>query len=650
MACKITYQGKEYTESEFMALLYNGELESLVNDGSVKVSGELPVSTQTPSALSSVEATAKALEGKDISYNIKNLLKEINHFTDNKNFKFEKNKGIWFTTNSQGYIRKPNAKIKITRYINEKNLNLATEKQTFSIGDGDFEKGLELIKKQGYDGVKTKNNDNIEYYIFDTNKTKNKNELIAEAYHQAKQDGSDPELVKAVEDLIGGEQQSPLEKAKAELQQAWSNFKNIGISDDAMRQAQKELELIRTIVNYAKQLAVKKYDDIVSAIKDSMKAKSLSPVLEERIKIAESIVNGFSKYSDELLSQYATKGALNAKSIEALKAFAQKHTEDGVLDIEGAMQEMKDKKVPATVREIANAYFNELKAEESIPEPTIEPISQKEFTDDDVKFVQKQLFEAFENGEIESMPELLKEIVVEKQQTAETTGEIEEREVKGEYVKLTLDSLQQIALADAKALMDKFGDDWVEVVLRTFETAEKSLYRPNIARAIGVLNAMSTFVLQEMRDNTSREGYEMLRNLQLRIDVQSNKYARQASVGLNMRRILRRFAMGEKISTDIAQMILPPAMVDRIDAINESLSRKKSDDEINSAGRPTPPPSDEGKKGGKKEGKKPKKTPTEDVVRDLRNQSEAYKRAKGDDRSMTERAKELRDRIKNLRC
>jgi hypothetical protein len=649
MACKITYQGKEYTESEFMALLYKGELESLVNDGSVKVSGELPVSTQTPSALSSVEATAKNIQENitpNYLYNSKNDNKTKSDYEDNADYEYDL-QNAFGVRNGYGVIRVNGFRIDLrikdhnpnsTRVENDldeneddKNyyyVNITTAKGDKRFSGADSDSILRKLEKS-YPNFIHINISDRDLSISDVRKEAALK--IAERISQAQ----------------GTSQQAPLEKAKAELQQAWNNFKNIGISDDAMRQAQKELELIRTIVNYAKQLAVKKYDDIVSAIKDSMKAKSLSPALEERIKIAESIVNGFTKYSDELLSQYATRGALNAKSIEALKAFAQKHTEDGVLDIEGAMQEMKDKKVPATVREIANAYFNELKAEESIPEPTIETVSQKEFTDDDVKFVQKQLFEAFENGEIESMPELLKEMIVEKQQTAETTGEIEEREVKGEYVKLTLDSLQQIALADAKALMDKFGDDWVEVVLRTFETAEKSLYRPNIARAIGVLNAMSTFVLQEMRDNTSREGYEMLRNLQLRIDVQSNKYARQASVGLNMRRILRRFAMGEKISTDIAQMILPPAMVDRIDAINESLSRKKSDNEINSAGRPTPPPpSDEGKKGGKK----PKKTPTEDVVRDLRNQSEAYKRAKGDDRSMAERAKELRDKIKKLRC
>jgi hypothetical protein len=38
---------------------------------------------------------------------------------------------------------------------------------------------------------------------------KDKNQVISEAYHEAKKDGSNPELVKAVEDLLVGEQQQP---------------------------------------------------------------------------------------------------------------------------------------------------------------------------------------------------------------------------------------------------------------------------------------------------------------------------------------------------------------------------------------------------------------------------------------------------------
>jgi len=152
--------------------------------------------------LADVESTTKALDGKDISTKINTTLKEINHFSDNKNFDFDKDRGAWFTTDKSGYVRRPGAKTKITRYIDESSLNLATEKQAFQAGNGDFEKGLNELKSQGYDGVKTKNNNSTEYYIFDVNKTKNRQELISEAYHADKAAGRETELTKAVEELL----------------------------------------------------------------------------------------------------------------------------------------------------------------------------------------------------------------------------------------------------------------------------------------------------------------------------------------------------------------------------------------------------------------------------------------------------------------
>ncbi len=50
---------------------------------------------------------------------------------------------------------------------------------------------------------------------------KDKNQVISEAYHKAKKDGSNPELVKAVEDLLGGEQQQ--EKAEKPIAESFAN-------------------------------------------------------------------------------------------------------------------------------------------------------------------------------------------------------------------------------------------------------------------------------------------------------------------------------------------------------------------------------------------------------------------------------------------
>jgi hypothetical protein len=187
---------------------------------------------QENAALRDVESTVKALEGKDISTKISTTLKEINHFSDNENFEFDKNKGAWFTTDKSGYVRRPNAKTKISRYIDEKSLNLATEKQAFLAGDGNFEKGLKELEKQGYDGVKTKNNNSTEYYIFDVNKTKNRQELISEAYHADKAAGKETELVKAVESLLSKEQTTKTEPTVQETKTTVEEAKPIEVDKE----------------------------------------------------------------------------------------------------------------------------------------------------------------------------------------------------------------------------------------------------------------------------------------------------------------------------------------------------------------------------------------------------------------------------------
>jgi hypothetical protein len=203
------------------------EVKSLKEQFDSLLEGQTEMDMDGNPALANVEATAKALEGKEISTKIKTTLKEINHFTDNKNFDFDKDKGVWFTTDKNGYVRRPNAKTKITRYIDEGALNLATEKQAFLAGDGDFEKGLKELQKEGYDGVKTKNNNSTEYYIFDVNKTQNRQELISEAYHKAKADDSNPELVKAVEDLLSEQPTKKSKPSKKEIQE----LSSIGVTN-----------------------------------------------------------------------------------------------------------------------------------------------------------------------------------------------------------------------------------------------------------------------------------------------------------------------------------------------------------------------------------------------------------------------------------
>ena len=79
------------------------------------------------------------------------------------------------------------------------------------------EKATEIFKRAGVDGIKYRSNagrgDNFNYVVFDPNSIEiikkekpllsGNPQKISEAYHKAKADGSNPELVKAVEDLLG---------------------------------------------------------------------------------------------------------------------------------------------------------------------------------------------------------------------------------------------------------------------------------------------------------------------------------------------------------------------------------------------------------------------------------------------------------------
>ncbi len=97
-------------------------------------------------------------------------LLKVYHHTDEDIKDFSESKGVWVTTNSFAYPFKRGTKYKIEKYINPKELNLASEKNVFESGGGDYKKGLEEIKKQGYDGVKRIVGGDKEFYIFDKSK------------------------------------------------------------------------------------------------------------------------------------------------------------------------------------------------------------------------------------------------------------------------------------------------------------------------------------------------------------------------------------------------------------------------------------------------------------------------------------------------
>jgi hypothetical protein len=103
-------------------------------------------------------------------------------------------------------------------YITDNERNIFYDEDGEPISVGWLEENLDVVEdllRRGFKSVK----DGEEFFVvLDRSILKTKQQAVAEAYHAAKKDGSNPELVKAVEDLLGGEQKAEGKKADPVLE------------------------------------------------------------------------------------------------------------------------------------------------------------------------------------------------------------------------------------------------------------------------------------------------------------------------------------------------------------------------------------------------------------------------------------------------
>ena len=204
---------------------------------------------QKAGPLSSVEATAKALEGMSES-KVKKLAALIfpNTKADKIAFRSQNEKGLkahvgtYFSYDKKyaevygrayGVEAKPfmlDIKNPKTLYIPHKESKKSGENtidgRTIRF-DSITKDDIEFLKSKGYDGVIVvqeefpslgiKETIGQEVVVFDKRQVKSF-DSISEAYHAAKKDGTNLELVKAVEDLLGGEQKAEGKKADPVLE------------------------------------------------------------------------------------------------------------------------------------------------------------------------------------------------------------------------------------------------------------------------------------------------------------------------------------------------------------------------------------------------------------------------------------------------
>lgn len=132
-----------------------------------------------------------------------------------------------------------------------------------------------------------------EHYTFETNDVKisslfNKNQEISEAYHKAKKDGSNPELVKAVEELIGGQQQ----------QSSPQPVKDGTTPEQAKKRLDDDLEILKSIKD--KKTAEQKFiGTIERAWLAKEQGKITKPEYTEFKKKAQQVLEGKIRAQDE---------------------------------------------------------------------------------------------------------------------------------------------------------------------------------------------------------------------------------------------------------------------------------------------------------------------------------------------------------------
>jgi len=173
-----------------------------------------------------------------------------------------------------------------------------------------------------------------------------------------------------------------------------------------------------------------------------------------------------------------------------------------------------------------------------------------------------------------------------QQVTAETTSNVQGREVNGDYVRLTLQNMKDIATQKMLQLQDVLGEDWVK---KSIDFFEREPYSGNPAIIIGLSNIISTDLDNKIREATDIKEIDSLTALQNRMDRVVNRNGRVASLALNYRRIFTSFAKGDSVTDAMSGNNLSEESKKQIEAVKKALAERPTDEELNSVGEVVTP-------------------------------------------------------------
>jgi len=187
----------------------------------------------------------------------------------------------------------------------------------------------EIMTEIGYDGMQV--SDNWQIVLYPQEKLNNlivdPNQHTSEAYVQAKADGSNPKLVKAVDELLGQTPEAKQEKTIAEKRKEFretakkyfEGIKKMGVIFDAERNAAEDIAFIKALKDYIKleidngMVTFKGFIDKASALMEELKDQKI--VKFAKTVWAKEVVKAYPRVYAKL--QKAQKALLDKELAEA---------------------------------------------------------------------------------------------------------------------------------------------------------------------------------------------------------------------------------------------------------------------------------------------------------------------------------------------
>jgi len=414
---------------------------------------------------------------------------------------------------------------------------------------------------------------------------------------QANQFKKDFEAVKEIDSV---------NKAEQRLKDAWNNFKNSGIAADKFEEVKREVELVKALFDYAwkkgLQTAKDVYDYVVGAISgiSDTQAKSLSAKVEGLLNNPKGLV-------DEVLGMYAPVISEQGLELEDVKQFVNDtFYKQGNFDNNAAQTWLKEETEGIDEQEkrlwadiIAAAKQQEDTQAAPRPQPQASPQPSQQAAPKQPEAEAQRNIE-WANSVLgasltkENFPTILfdekNEGGVEKKRiSAETQEDVFSRKVEEDssYISVTLQAISEVAQDDAKAALDKFGENWVDDMLTIMESGKLNMSA--IQRAVGLLGYISNDLNNKITSgsNSAAEQQKLL-SLQRRADALSMKFSSWASLTLNSRRILRKFAMGEFAMNDLSARVVGPDVAAMVEKTEQIMKEDESNEALNAATAPLP--------------------------------------------------------------